>query len=38
MQAESERLQMENNMNTEELKSEFHGVAESHLASFKEYY
>lgn len=38
MEAETERLQMENNMSSEELRKEFNGVAESHLQNFRKYY
>lgn len=29
---------MENNINSEEIRKEFHVVAESHLTNFKQYY
>ena len=38
MQAEEERLVMENNMHTEELRQEFDAVADRHLSDFKRYY
>ena len=38
MEAEMERLQMENNINSEELKKEFQTVSEKHLDDFKKYF
>jgi hypothetical protein len=33
-----ERLQMENNMNTDEIRKEFQEVSEKHLTDFRKYY
>ena len=38
MNAEYERCVMENQINQEEAKNEYHIIAESHLSSFKKFY
>lgn len=38
MEAERERLQMENLMSTDQIRKDFYVVAESHLENFKKYY